>query len=62
MELRIVEGGLKMYWLDNGSAVTAGEMIRLIATNLRHLDKNDPAFTEQIELLEDIAMDIEKGV
>ena len=49
MELRIVEGGLKMYWLDNGSAVTAGEMIRLIATNLRHLDKNDPAFTEQIE-------------
>ena len=39
-------------WLDDGSAVSVDEAIAMIKANLEYLSIDDPAYSEQVELLE----------
>ena len=42
------------YWIDTGEAISETEIIKNIIDNLNYLDKSDPAYYEQVELLIDI--------
>lgn len=39
-------------WSDDGSAITVSEAVAMVKANLEYLSKDDPAYTEQVELLE----------
>ena len=48
------------YWLDDGSACTAEEMLEMVYDNLEYLDKDDPAYGEQIDLYLQLMEDIHR--
>ena len=50
-----------MYWLEDGTAVDAAEMLRLTRQNLDYLQPDDPQRPGQEELLQEILADLLNG-